>query len=516
VIDAYSVVFASLLLAAGAIGDRYGRRRALVAGLVLFGIASAVAMTTSSADELIALRGVLGVGAALVMPATLSTITSTFPPTERTRAVGVWAAVAGGSAVVGLIMSGLLLEVWSWPSVFGLNLVLALVALAGTLRFVRESADAGAPRVDLVGAAIAIVALVALVYSVIEAPNVGWLAADTLARLAIGLAGLVAFVLVELRIEHPLLDPRIFRNRPLTAGSVSIFVQFFAFFGFTFVILQYLQLLRGDSPLLAAVSVLPLAATLMPIARLAPALVARTSARTVCASGLVLVAAGLAIISQLTASSSYALLAGGLVLLGAGMGAAMTPATAAITEALPPAQQGVGSALNDLSRELGGAIGIAVVGSVLANTYRDNLDLTGVPAPLAAHASILRRRDAPPSANRTARQDSVHQRHAGSTARRGRGSTRRRRWHRRAPRTARSRRSRAACPTVWRSMKQHVRRLCQAAFGSAAALEAGAGSWGHCRSRVARTSASTTSGSSCDPAARCSSASASPWLQARR
>jgi MFS family permease len=280
VIDAYSVVFASLLLAAGAIGDRYGRRRALVAGLVLFGIASAVAMTTSSADELIALRGVLGVGAALVMPATLSTITSTFPPTERTRAVGVWAAVAGGSAVVGLIMSGLLLEVWSWPSVFGLNLVLALVALAGTLRFVRESADAGAPRVDLVGAAIAIVALVALVYSVIEAPNVGWLAADTLARLAIGLAGLVAFVLVELRIEHPLLDPRIFRNRPLTAGSVSIFVQFFAFFGFTFVILQYLQLLRGDSPLLAAVSVLPLAATLMPIARLAPALVARTSART--------------------------------------------------------------------------------------------------------------------------------------------------------------------------------------------------------------------------------------------
>jgi EmrB/QacA subfamily drug resistance transporter len=386
VIDAYSLVFASLLLAAGAIGDRYGRRRALVAGLVIFGIASAVAMTASSADELIALRGLLGVGAALVMPATLSTITSTFPPSERTRAVGVWAAVAGGSAVVGLITSGLLLEVWSWPSVFGLNVVLAIVALAGTLRFVPESADADAPRVDLIGAAIAVVALVALVYSVIEAPDAGWLAADTLVGFAIGFAGLVAFVLVELRIEHPLLDPRIFRNRPLTAGSVSIFVQFFAFFGFTFVILQYLQLLRGDSPLLAAVSVLPLAATLMPAARVAPALVARTSARAVCASGLVLVAAGLAILSQLSGSSSYALLAGGLVLLGAGMGAAMTPATAAITEALPPAQQGVGSALNDLSRELGGAIGIAVVGSVLANTYRNNLDLTGVPAPLAAHA----------------------------------------------------------------------------------------------------------------------------------
>ena len=329
---------------------------------------------------------VLGLGAALVMPATLSTITSTFPPQQRTRAVGVWAAVAGGSAVLGLVTSGLLLEVWSWPSVFGLNVVLALVALAGTLRFVPESADPEAPRVDLAGAVLAVVALVALVYSVIEAPDAGWLSSGTLAGFAIGVVGLIVFVLVELRVEHPLLDPRIFRNRPLAAGSLSIFVQFFAFFGFTFVILQYLQLLRGDSPLVAAVSVLPLAATLMPTARLAPTLVARSSARAVCATGLVLVAAGLALISQLSASSPYPVLALGLVLLGAGMGAAMTPATAAITEALPPARQGVGSALNDLSRELGGAIGIAVVGSVLADVYRGNLDLTGVPAPVAAHA----------------------------------------------------------------------------------------------------------------------------------
>jgi MFS family permease len=343
-------------------------------------------MTASSAGELIVLRGVLGVGAALVMPATLSTITSTFPAEQRTRAVGVWAAVAGGSAVLGLVSSGLLLELWSWPSVFGLNVVLALVALAATLRVVPESADPDAPRVDLVGAALAVVALVAIVYSVIEAPEAGWLSRATLAGLALGFVALVVFVLVELRTQHPLLDPRIFLNRPLAAGSLSIFVQFFAFFGFTFVILQYLQLLRGDSPLLASVSVLPLAATLMPTARLAPALVARSSARVVCSSGLVLVAAGLAVISQLDASSPYAILALGLVLLGAGMGAAMTPATAAITEALPSAQQGVGSALNDLSRELGGAIGIAVVGTVLANVYRNSLDLTGVPAPLAAHA----------------------------------------------------------------------------------------------------------------------------------
>jgi EmrB/QacA subfamily drug resistance transporter len=386
VIDAYSLVFASLLLAAGAIGDRYGRRRSLLAGLLVFGTGSAVAMTASSAGELIALRALLGLGAALVMPATLSTITSTFPAAQRTRAVAVWAGVAGGSAVLGLLSSGLLLEVWSWPSVFGLNVVLAALALAGVLRFVPESADPGAPAIDVAGALICVVSLVALVYSVIEAPGTGWLAPATLAGLGIAALGLVAFVLVELRVAHPLLDPRIFRERALAAGSVTIFVQFLAFFGFTFVILQYLQLLRGDSPLVAAVSVLPLAATLMPSARLAPSLVARTSTRSVCSAGLVLVAAGLAIISRVDAGSSYLLLAAGLVLLGAGMGAAMTPATAAITEALPAAQQGVGSALNDLARELGGAIGIAVVGSVLAGVYRNDLDLTGLPAPVAEQA----------------------------------------------------------------------------------------------------------------------------------
>jgi EmrB/QacA subfamily drug resistance transporter len=386
VIDAYSLVFASLLLVSGAIGDRYGRRRTLIAGLAIFGLASAAAMTADSARELIVLRGLLGLGASLVMPATLSTITSTFPARERTRAVSVWAGVAGGAAVLGLLASGLLLEVWHWESIFGLNVVLAAIALVGTLRFVPESADPDAPRIDLAGAGIAVVGLVALVYSVIEAPTVGWIAPATLAGFAIGIAAGVAFVLVELRREHPLLDPRIFRHRPLAAGSMSIFVQFFAFFGYTFVVLQYLQLVRGDSPLVAAVSVLPMAATMMPASRLAPALVARTSVRTVCASGLVLIAAGLTIVSQLDGSSPYLLMLVGLLLLGAGMGAAMTPATASITEALPASQQGVGSALNDLSREVGGAIGIAVVGSVLTAVYRGNLDVTGLPAPIAERA----------------------------------------------------------------------------------------------------------------------------------
>ncbi len=384
VIDAYSLAFASLLLPGGALGDRYGRRVALIAGLLIFGAGSAVAITASSATELIALRAVLGIGAALVMPATLSTITSTFPPAERTRAVSVWAAVAGGAAILGLVASGALLAVSSWRTIFGLNVALSAVALAGSMRFVPESADPDAPRLDVGGALISVLALVALVFSVIEAPTCGWLAARTL----IGLTGAallgIAFVIWELRQTNPLLDPRVFRERSLTAGSMSILIQFFAFYGYTFIILQYLQLVRGATPLLAALEVLPMAVTMMPTSRLAPRLAGRFGARWVCGGGLGLIAAGLAIVAQLGTASSYWLLAAGLVLLGIGMGAAMTPATTAITEALPPARQGVGSALNDLSREVGGAVGIAVIGSLLTSTYSSHVDVTGLPGRIAA------------------------------------------------------------------------------------------------------------------------------------
>jgi EmrB/QacA subfamily drug resistance transporter len=384
VIDAYSLAFAALLLPGGAIGDRYGRRVALIIGLSIFGGVSALAMTATSATELIALRAVLGLGAALVMPATLSTITSTFPLERRARAVSIWAAVAGGAAVLGLLASGALLALFSWRSVFVPSVVLAAVALFGTLRFVPESADRHAPRLDLGGGAIAVAALVALVYSVIEAPSYGWLATRTLAGLIIALVLLVVFVLWELRQAHPLLDPRVFRKRPLWAGSASIFVQFFAFYGYTFIGLQYLQLVRGDTPLLAAVQVLPLAVALMLASRLAARLTARYGARKVGASGLALIAVGLGIIAQIDTHTAYVLMAAGLVVLGLGMGTATTPATSSITESLPPAQQGVGSALNDLSREVGGAIGIAVIGSILASTYSSHVNLSGLPSQIAA------------------------------------------------------------------------------------------------------------------------------------
>jgi EmrB/QacA subfamily drug resistance transporter len=386
IIDAYLLVFSVVLLPAGALGDRYGRRKALVGGLIVFGAASAAAMTVTSATELIALRGLIGLGAAFVMPATLSTITGTFPPAERTKAVGVWAAVAGGSAILGLLCSGLLLQWFSWQAAFAINVVLAVIALLGTMRYVPESSEPDAPALDKGGAGLAMVGLVAFVFSVIEAPDSGWLSARTLGGLAVGLTALAAFVIFELRQRHPLLDPRLFSNHRLSAGSLSISFQFFAFFGFTFVVLQYLEGVRGDSPLLAALSVLPLSATMMPAARLTSGLAYRFGPRAVCVSGLVLVAAGLVIISRVGTNTPYLLMLAGLIPLGIGMGAAMTPATAAITDALPQAQQGVGSALNDLSREVGGALGTAVIGSIVTAAYRSSLQLPGAPAPLVQQA----------------------------------------------------------------------------------------------------------------------------------
>jgi MFS family permease len=243
---------------------------------------------------------------------------------------------------------------------------------------VPESADPGAPRLDRSGAALSVLALVAIVYSIIQAPTAGWLSGQTLTGLGLGLVLLAGFICCELRQHSPMLDPRLFTQRILGAGSLSIFVQFFAFYGFVFLILQYLQIVRGNSALIAAVSMLPMAATMLPTARLAPTLAAKFGARRTCTAGLLLIAV-IAQVSQVSQTSPYWLLAVGLLVLGVGLGAAMTPATSNITTALPPAQQGVASAINDLSREVGGAIGIAVIGSIMTGIYRAHLTVPGVP-----------------------------------------------------------------------------------------------------------------------------------------
>ncbi|MER5642203.1 MFS transporter [Kitasatospora sp. NPDC002227] len=390
IIDAYSLVFAALLLPAGALGDRFGRRRALLAGLAVFGAGSALATVTTSPDALIAVRALLGVGAALVMPATLATVTSTFPPERRAGAVSVWAAVAGASAVVGVLVAGSLLQEWTWRSVFLLNVVLAVVAGLGVLARVPESAEPGQPPFDLLGAVLVVAGLGVLVYSIIEAPQHGWGSLATLGGAGTGLAILIAFVAWELTISQPMLDPRLFRNRRFAAGTVSISLQFFAFFGFMFVLMQFLQLVRGDSALTAALGMLPMAVTMVPSSRLSPLLAARLGARRPWVAGLLVAAVGLALFSRVDGSTPYWRLAAALLLLGLGLGLAMPPATTAITDALPADRQAVGSAMNDLARELGGALGIAVLGSILTAGYRGHLTLPGAPPQVAeaARASL--------------------------------------------------------------------------------------------------------------------------------
>jgi EmrB/QacA subfamily drug resistance transporter len=373
IVDAYALAFAALLLPAGAIGDRFGRKPILLAGLALFGGASLGALFLDSAGELIAVRGVLGIAAALVMPVTLSVITTVFPPEERGKAVGTWAGVAAGGAVLGLLASGLLLEWLPWQSIFGLNVVLATLAFVGTLAVVPETRESRPPRLDPVGTALSVTALAALVFGIIEGPERGWGDAVTLATLVGGLAGLAAFVGWELRRREPMLDPRNFLRRGFGAGSLSITVQFFAAFGFLFLALPYLQLVLGFSPIQASAGLLPMALVVMPLSRVAPALAARVGIRVTGAVGLSLMASGFLVMSTLDAESTYPHFLAGLLVFAAGMALSGAPATTAIVASLPSEKQGVASAVNDVSRELGGALGIAVLGSVLNDGYRSGL-----------------------------------------------------------------------------------------------------------------------------------------------
>ncbi len=388
IVDAYTVVFAGLLLFAGALGDRFGRRELLAGGLAVFGVAAGLGMLTSDPAQLIALRAMMGIGAAAIMPTTLSIITTSFPVEQRAKAIGVWVGMAGGGAVLGLFGSGVLLEFFSWSSFFGLNVALAGLALAGTLAVVPSSVDADPPRLDLVGAVLSLVAVASTVFGIIEGPDRGWGDGLTVSALVVGVAALVAFVGWELRVAQPMLDPRLFRNRGFSAGSLTVMVQFFATFGLFFVVIQYLQFVVGRSPLGAAVALLPLPIVMIPLARNAPRIAHKVGFKRLAPLGLVLTAAGLVVVSQVGTEMTYGWFAFGLVLFAAGMGLAGTPSTTAITESLPESKQGVASAVNDTARELGSAFGIAILGSVLNQQYRDGMTeaVHGLPPAVAEGA----------------------------------------------------------------------------------------------------------------------------------
>ena len=382
IVDAYTVVFAGLLLFSGAVGDRFGRKNILIVGVVVFGAAASFALIFHQPVQLIVIRALMGVGAAFVMPTTLSIITTSFPPDERGKAVGVWVAVVGGGAVIGLIGTGILLEFFDWSSFFTLNVCLAILGLIGAITSIPNSKDSQPHRLDVVGAILSLLTVTTLVYAIIEGPVKGWSNTYVITSFVIGAAGAISFVKFELSAKEPMLDPRLFKLRGFGIGSLSLTVQFFAAFGFFFTILQYLQFVIGYSALKATLCMLPMPLAMAPLARNAPRIATKVGLNRVAGFGLASMALGFYLFSQLlTTDFVYWKFMLCLLFFGMGMGAAGTPATTAIVSSLPDSKQGVASAVNDTSREFGSALGIAILGSILNNHYRDSISsaLTQLP-----------------------------------------------------------------------------------------------------------------------------------------
>jgi EmrB/QacA subfamily drug resistance transporter len=369
IVDAYTLVFASLLLTAGTMGDKFGRRGALIAGLVVFGTGSAISAFVDSPTQLIVMRGVTGLGGAFIMPSTLSILTNVFPPDERPRAIGIWAGVSGLGVALGPLTGGFLLEHFWWGSVFLVNVPIVIVAVAATWWIVPRTKDPSSPQLDLVGTVLSAVGLFAALYAVIEGPSQGWGSPEILVAFGVGAVLLVSFTLWELHSSHPMLDVRFFTNPRFSAASLAVTVVFFAMFGSLFFLSQYLQFVLGYDALQTGVRLLPVAAILMIAAPSSSILTRWFGSKVVVAGGLAIVAAGLLVLGQATTTSGYPLVVTALVLLGLGMGTAMAPATDSIMGSLPPERAGVGSAVNDTTREIGGALGVAVLGSLAASQY---------------------------------------------------------------------------------------------------------------------------------------------------
>ncbi|MCC3317964.1 MFS transporter [Nocardia africana] len=372
IVDGYTLVLACLVLPAGAVGDRYGRRVVLIAGLAVFSVASALPLLLSGPVWLIAARALAGAGAALVMPSTLSILTAGLPETQRGRAVGVWAGVAGSGAVLGILGSGLLLARWSWESVF-VGLTAAGVILAGLACTIAESRQHEHPPVDWAGAVAVAAAIAAIVYACVEIPSRGWLDPLVTPTLGLGVAAAVVFVIVELRVAAPLLDVRLFTRRGFGAGALSVTIQFLVTFGVFLLLVQYLQLILGYGPLGSALALAPLMVPLVAISVIAPWLSSRVGLRAMTVTGLLTIATGLVLVSRLTLAADYPDLLWPLLILSTGLGLCTAPATYAIVADTPVAKHGVAAAVNDAAREIGAAIGIAVAGSVLAAGYTHHI-----------------------------------------------------------------------------------------------------------------------------------------------
>jgi EmrB/QacA subfamily drug resistance transporter len=369
IVDAYGLVFAGLLFTAAALGDRFGRKGALQAGLLVFAVGSTLGALSDTPGMLIGARAIMGIGAAFVMPSTLSILTNVFPTRERARAIALWAGISGSGAALGPIASGLLLEHFWWGSVFLVNIPIIIGALVAGWVFVPKSKDSTASPLDPVGAVLSIVGLSALVYAIIEGPHHGWLSTASIVWFTFAAVVLLAFCFWELRTRHPMLDLHLFRNPRFAVSSGGITLVFFAMFGTFFMLAQYLQGVLQYSPLGAAVRLLPMSFVMMAVAPQTPKLVAKLGADKVGAMGLSFVGVGLVGVAFFQVDTPYIQLVITMCVLAAGMSLTMTPMTTQLMASVPRDRAGMGSATNDTTRELGGALGVAVLGSLLASQY---------------------------------------------------------------------------------------------------------------------------------------------------
>jgi len=394
IVDAYNLAFAALVLAGGTVGDKFGRRGTLIAGLVLFAAGSVGAALCTSTGSLIGMRLVMGISAALIYPTTLAIITDTFRDSkQRAAAIGAWGAVTGLGVAIGPILGGALLEAFWWGSLFLALAPIALVAVVGALLFVPRSTTMPGAQVDRGGLLLSVVMLGALVYTIIEAPEHGWTAFRTLLGFGVALAAAVAFVWWERRDDDPLIDVNLFANLRFSAASGAVTVAFFALFGFIFLITQFFQLLQGFGPLETGVRILPVALSIavgsVAGTRLA---VTRLGTKAVVFTGLLMLTAAFAWVATVEVDVPYLQVAAQMVLLGGGLGLTTAPATESIMGVVRPEQAGAGSAVNDATRQVGGTLGVAVVGSIFSTLYIRNL----------SDSEILR--TAPDAAQATARE----------------------------------------------------------------------------------------------------------------
>jgi EmrB/QacA subfamily drug resistance transporter len=385
IVDSYVLVFAGLLLTAGALGDRFGRYKALAFGLAVFGAGSLLAANASSSGALITFRALMGVGGAFIMPATLSIITNVFrDPKERGRAIAVWAGVSGLGLAIGPVTGGTLLEHFWWGSVLLVNVPVVIIGLVGGYFLVPDSRDPSAPRLDVPGALLSIAGLATLLWGLIEGPSKGWRSGPVLTAFAIGIALLLAFIVWERRSDHPMLDVGFFRNPRFSAASGAITLTFMSLMGMIFVLTQYLQSVLGFSPVKAGATLIPMSGVMMVLAPMSARFVERLGTKRVLGTGLLIVSLSLVLMAQLSTESSIVSVILITMVMATGMANVMAPATESVMGSLPREKAGVGSAVNDTTRQVGGAIGVALLGSLMASRYGNHIDSgladSGLPA----------------------------------------------------------------------------------------------------------------------------------------